>query len=574
MTELFLTILNMSISAGWIVLAVLVLRLLLKKAPRWITVLLWAVVAIRLILPVTVESVMSLIPSAETVSRSIMLEQTPEIYTGISYFNNAVNPVISETNVEVTPEKSVNILHVLTPIFTGAWLVGMGAMLVYTAISYYRVRKMIGTAVRLRDNIYQSETVVSPFVLGLVKPKIYLPFAINEQDMDHVLAHEQAHIRRRDYLWKPLGFLLLTVHWFNPLLWLGYILLCRDIELACDEKVVRGLDREQRAGYSQALLTCSVNRRVIAACPLAFGEVSVKKRVKSVLNYKKPAFWIIIVAVLALIITAVCFLTNPPTEAEPQVPSTDSAQGTTQVITDIQEDAWFDPVIDAAAFDIDGDGKEENCTLGYGPTSGLFTVILRVQEDGKNEYFNIFQLEHGNLSFVQTDSGWRLRLMPSLGDQMVIDYSFSVRDGNIVLTVDGQEAAYWGEQGIYSFWSGIQMEEDGTVSSAISYPSYLKVYEATPAEQVVENYDTGEFVIIKTHYRMEDGTWAVDGYTYKYRLEVTGRMHASEKSCTYIILSNRESITFDEAWKASGYSSNLNDYFVPGEAVIVGNRLF
>ncbi|MBO5904555.1 MAG: M56 family metallopeptidase, partial [Clostridia bacterium] len=175
------------------------------------------------------------------------------------------------------------------------------------------VKSRIGTAVLLHDNIYFSERVASPFVLGIIKPKIYLPFNLSEQDSAHVIAHEMAHIRRGDHLWKPLGFLLLTLHWFNPLMWIGYVILCRDIELACDEKVISSLDSVQKADYSQALLSCSVSRRAIAACPLAFGEVAVKSRIKSILNYKKPAFWIIIVAIIASIAAAVCFLTNPAT---------------------------------------------------------------------------------------------------------------------------------------------------------------------------------------------------------------------------------------------------------------------
>lgn len=187
----------------------------------------------------------------------------------------------------------------------------MAVLLGYTVISYIRVKRRIGTAMLLKDQIYQSEFVISPFVLGLIKPKVYLPLNMNEQDMAYVVAHEQAHICRKDHLWKPLGFLLLTLHWFNPLMWLGYILLCRDFELACDEKVIKELDRNARADYSQALLTCSVNRRMIAVCPLAFGEVGVKDRVKSVLNYKRPAFWIMIVAIVSCVVLAVCFLTNP-----------------------------------------------------------------------------------------------------------------------------------------------------------------------------------------------------------------------------------------------------------------------
>ena len=311
MSQIFLQIINMSISASYIVLAVLLLRLLLKKAPKWITVVLWGIVAVRLVCPFSIESVLSLIPSAETVSPNIMADKTPTINSGIPIINNTLNPIISES-FSPAPGDSANPLQIWIPILAVIWGVGMVAMLIYTIVSYIRVRRKIGTAVLLHNNIYQSENVVSPFVLGIIKPKIYLPFNMNEQDMEHVVAHETAHIRRKDHLWKPLGFLLLTLHWFNPLMWLGYVLLCRDIELACDEKVIKELDHDARADYSQALLTCSVNRRMIAACPLAFGEVGVKDRIKSVLNYKKPAFWIIIVAVITCVAVAVCFLTNPP----------------------------------------------------------------------------------------------------------------------------------------------------------------------------------------------------------------------------------------------------------------------
>jgi len=240
-----------------------------------------------------------------------MMDRTPEINTGIPILNQAINPVISGSFTP-DPGTSANPLQLWIPTFAVIWIVGIIALFIYTVISYAKVKRKIGTAVLLRENIYQSENVVSPFVLGIIKPKIYLPFNMNEKDMEHVVAHEMAHIHRKDHLWKPLGFLLLTLHWFNPLMWLGYILLCRDIELACDEKVIKELDHDARADYSQALLTCSVNRRMIAACPLAFGEVGVKDRVKSVLNYKKPAFWIIIAAIVACVAVAVCFLTNPP----------------------------------------------------------------------------------------------------------------------------------------------------------------------------------------------------------------------------------------------------------------------
>ena len=310
MNELFLKIINMSISASWLVLAVLILRFVLKKAPKWINVLLWGIVAIRLICPFSFESTLSLIPSAETIPLNIGMDTTPTINSGISAINNAVNPIISQSNTPMAGA-SVNLLQITIGIYEYIWIFGMIALALYTAISYWRLRRKVDTAVRYKDNIFQSENVSFPFVLGIIKPRIYLPFKMNGQYLEHVVAHEQAHICRKDHWWKPLGFLLLMIHWFNPLMWLAYVLLCRDIELACDEKVIKELGNEQRGDYTQALVACSINRRMIAACPLAFGEVSVKERVKSVMNYKKPAFWVIIISVIVCVGVAVCFLTNP-----------------------------------------------------------------------------------------------------------------------------------------------------------------------------------------------------------------------------------------------------------------------
>ena len=311
MSELFLKIINMSISASWLILAVLILRLVLKKAPKWVNVLLWGIVAVRLICPLSFESALSLIPSSETIPLDIEMAAKPTIDSGVPAINSVVNPVLSSFAPPQHVLTSANPLQIWIPILNIIWLIGVGALLLYTAVSYWRLCRKVDTAVRYKDNIFQSENVSSPFVLGIIKPRIYLPFNMNGQDLEHVVAHEQAHIRRKDHWWKPLGFLLLTIHWFNPLMWLAYVLLCRDIEFACDEKVIKELGNEQRADYMQALVACSVNRRMIAACPLAFGEVGVKERVKSVMNYKKPAFWVIIIAVIICVGVAACFLTNP-----------------------------------------------------------------------------------------------------------------------------------------------------------------------------------------------------------------------------------------------------------------------
>ena len=336
MSELFLEIVNRSIAASWIVIAVLILRFCLKKAPKWVNVLLWGIVAVRLIFPFSIESALSLIPSAETVSPSIMMETAPSVQTGVPALNQVINPVIDHS-LSPAPGASANPLQIWISVMAAVWLAGAAALLLYSAISYWRLRRRVREAVILRDNIYQSENAGSPFVLGIIQPKIYLPYHMDKREMDHVIAHEQAHIRRGDHWWKPLAFLLLTVHWFNPLLWLSYILLCRDIELACDERVIREMGNEQRADYTHALVSCSVSRRSIAACPLAFGEVGVKTRVKSVMNYKKPAFWIILASALICAAAAVCFLTNPKTE---QIPP--SGGDNVSDMGPAQAEKWFD----------------------------------------------------------------------------------------------------------------------------------------------------------------------------------------------------------------------------------------
>lgn len=312
METVFLKILNMSITACWLVLAVLVMRLLLKKAPRFLSVIMWALVGLRLMLPFSFESVFSLIPSTETVPPEILYEQAPQVQTGIDAFNSAINPVISESFAP-TPGASVNPLQVITWLAGWVWSIGMAAMVIYSLISCLRIRRKLQEAAPLQDNIWLCDRIDTPFIFGLFRPRIYLPSNMAAQDIPYVLAHEQAHLKRRDHLWKPLGFLLLTIHWFNPLLWLAYILLCRDIEAACDEKVLKDMGEESKKPYSTALVNCSVPRKMIAACPLAFGEVNVKSRIKKVLHYKKPAFWLLITAVVACIVLSVCFLTNPRT---------------------------------------------------------------------------------------------------------------------------------------------------------------------------------------------------------------------------------------------------------------------
>lgn len=313
MDDVFLKLVNLSISASWLILAVLVLRVVLKKAPKWVMPLLWGVVALRLVCLFSIESALSLIPSAETIPSEIVTEtREPVLYeqATLDIVTNPSLPSAAEVPVGVSRQQA----QVDFNIYSVLWLAGMAALLVHALVSAGKLKRKLATAILLRDNIYESEFVDSPFVFGVVKPNIYLPMHMDEGTAAHVIAHEHAHLARRDHWWKVLGYLVLALHWFNPLVWGAYILFCRDIELACDEKVVKGLDGAARADYSQALLSCAAPKRAVAACPLAFGEGNIKTRVKSALHYKKPAFWVAAAAVLAVVIVAVCFLTNPKSE--------------------------------------------------------------------------------------------------------------------------------------------------------------------------------------------------------------------------------------------------------------------
>lgn len=315
MDKVFLHIFNTAVIAGWLVLAVMLVRFLLKKAPAWVKCALWAIVAVRLVWPFEIESILSLIPSTQTLPPAELYAPAPQIHTGVTSLNSAINPVFTPTFTP-EPSNSINPLQVAVAVASVVWVIGMLLMAVYTAVSYLRLRRYVRVSMPAGDGVYLCDNISSPFILGIVKPKIYLPSDLSQEKWASILAHERAHLARKDHWWKPLGFGLLTVFWFHPLLWLAYVLLCRDVELACDEKVIKTLSDEEKQNYSQTLLDCSVPRKWIAACPLAFGETGVKQRIKAVLHYKKPTLWILIIALIACTVLAVCFLTDPAQRPE------------------------------------------------------------------------------------------------------------------------------------------------------------------------------------------------------------------------------------------------------------------
>lgn len=310
MEDLFISLINRSITASYLILVVIILRIFLKKAPKWIHVMMWGMVGVRLICPFSIESALSLIPSVETIPQDILLTENPVIHSGLPLVNNTVNPIISQSLAPVAGA-SANPMQILIFVASILWLIGVGAMLVYAIFSYLHIRKETGEAVILKENVWIGDRIVTPFILGIIKPRIYLPSAMLEGDIPYVLSHEKAHIKRLDYIWKPLAFLILSIYWFQPVVWVAYILFCRDIEFACDERVLKELGSEGKKDYSSALLNCSVPHKMLASAPLAFGEIGVKQRIKNVLQYKKPRFWIVILAALACILAGVFLLSNP-----------------------------------------------------------------------------------------------------------------------------------------------------------------------------------------------------------------------------------------------------------------------
>ena len=380
MTDIFLGFLNRSLAAGILILAVVLVRLVFKKAPRWLLCALWALAAVRLVCPVSIESVLSLIPSAEPVQPEIIVSAQPAITSGIPAVDAIVNPPLAAAFTP-SPAQSANPLQIWTFLAACVWLAGIAALLLYAAVSALRLRLRVRTAVRLEGKVYQSEFVSSPFILGVIRPRIYLPFGLEAGAQAMVLAHERAHLRRGDQLWKPLGYLILAAYWFNPLCWLAYILFCRDVEAACDEKVVRELGEGCKAAYSRALLACSAPKKLITACPLAFGETGVKSRIKSVLNYKKPAFWLVLAAVLVSAAVAVCFLTDPKREDPAQNPPAAEEAAAQAPAQSIDASSAPEPAIDEQA-GLDPDFFTG--TDGYGESVTVQALFTAATEAGGN----------------------------------------------------------------------------------------------------------------------------------------------------------------------------------------------
>lgn len=483
MYEVFTKLLNMSLTASILVFLIILLRFILKKAPRKYICILWALVAFRLICPFSISS---------TFSAYNMLHQNTISSGQVEYFEYNRRTEKPQLTFEVpalvndnyspdsmTIERKTSGVYMPTVVYI--WVFGVIVMMAYAIVSYGELRKKVRASIKTKDNIYMCDEISSPFILGLLRPRIYLPSGISNEVSDNVIAHEKAHIKRLDYIWKPLGFLLLSVYWFNPVMWFAYILLCKDIEVACDEKVISKMDKERIASYSQALLVCATQRKMITACPIAFGETDVKGRIKNVLNYKKPAFWIICISLIACGVVAVCFLTNPTEDK-----SNSEVVFGTYVKNNPTEDAMFY---------WSGLTIKEDGTFTYSPSVISSYLGWGAWEiDGKYVIFNdtgmgeirkeVFQYLDGKLYYVAemsaSNSMWGLvdgaeyilqpaesfkEIMESDTDVEIIDESDSVESseysGIVTELFNEMSGEYWMLSGAGGWETRIYLYSDG-----------------------------------------------------------------------------------------------------------------
>ncbi len=530
MSAVFLKLLNMSVTASWLILAILLVRFFLKKAPKWISCILWALAAIRLSLPFSLKSTLSLIPNTETIQSNIEMITRPALDSEITAIDEAANSVISNS-VSPAPLTSTNTLLIIFSALSVVWVVGMAVMLLYALISYITLKRSVRASVSVRDNILACDEVKSPFILGFVKPLIYIPSSMESETLRHVITHETSHIKRHDHWWKPFGFLLLSVYWFNPLCWIAYILFCRDIEMACDEKVIGKMDKSDRISYSQALLNCSFPRRKIAARPLAFGEISVKERVKSVLNYRRPAIWIIVVAVIACIVVGVCFLTNPYSSN-----TIDDKMKVTldMAITEHSRSNYSDGNYSAYAYDVFGVKKHGNETTVYAYVfyeryiiSG--DEIKTVESSSCPTVFTVDTSENGDSSVYELTEYWTPKDGSNYTDDIKNKYPMRL-------------------------WSKVfDYNTDALREKCLSDA----------------NAHFNSEVIFHTFTQNADGSFTADnGLTYKYQLELVGRFPNATCDSCYVVLSNSKDITFERVCE-SFYTSDSTRFLDPDDTIVL-----
>lgn len=422
MLKLFLSILNMSISASWLILAVILIRYLLKKVPKSLTCMLWILVGIRMILPFSFESIFSLIPSKQTIPENIMGPSIPMIQSGFDIVDNMINPIISDGSI-IVGHHHVDLMQFIVIISCIVWGIGVLSMFVYCIVSYVKLKRQVGASLQYKENAYFCDDITVPFILGVFDPKIYIPSDIDEEFIESVLAHEKSHLKRKDHIWKMIGYVILTIHWFNPLAWIAYVLLGRDIELACDELVIMNMEENNKREYCHALLSVSDQNRLLLICPLAFGEIGVKERIKMIANYKKPAFWIVLLSCVLCLVACAGFMSDPVSD-------------TTMRIVDINDGATFEDALNDVCF-VEVGSENKSITLVYKKDMKSFTKSLQdvmlskeaVLEDRSRDRFN----EHYMILHHNNGTNTKIHLNASLSEMWIehginVSYTYKIED--------------------------------------------------------------------------------------------------------------------------------------------------
>lgn len=536
MDALFLTLLNMCITASYLIIAVIILRLFLRKAPHSVHCVLWSMVAFRLIFPFSFRSDFSLIPSAETIPSDIGMAGRPEIFSGISALNGTVNSAISEY-YPVDMGQSINPVQVWIAIAKIIWLCGIAVIFIYTAISYYRLHKKVSASIALGDNILICDDISTPFILGLFHPRIYLPSNLDETQMTCVTAHEKAHIEHFDHWWKVMAFALLTLYWFNPLIWIAYILFCRDLELACDERALKNMGFSQKKSYAETLLACSVSHRKITPCPLAFGEIDIKNRIKSALSYKKPGTKMIVSAVILCLICAGFFLTNPRLTPELDRAVSDAVLQTEFKSLEKGEYPFESHIIFATrkkASEITVYGMVFTQTYALidneiAPRSSAhIPTALTFTKKKDNTYALKEYWISGDGTYYEPSIREKFPLsayLPAMRDQWYVERQ--------IKNCDRKATDFFNEQ------------HEKIVLTPYPTPPFMATYTENP-----------------------DGTYRCHGHNYKYILKLKGSAGKFSRSWVYIVLSNDPDLTFEQV-EYSMLSSNFDDRLDPETAVIL-----
>ena len=404
MDKIFLQIINMSITSSYVILFVMIIRLFLKKFPKIFSYMLWFAVLFRLISPFSFEGIISLIPSSTVVPQDIAYMPKPEINSGIAAIDNSVNNILPTA----TPMASVNPMQIWLAIGEAVWLLGIFLLIVYGVFTIVKLYKKLRSAVLITDNIYETDKFKTPFVFGIIRPKIYLPVNLSETERTYITLHEQTHIKRFDHVIKLISFLITCIHWFNPLAWIAFFLMGEDMELSCDESVIKKLGNDIKKEYSSSLLSLSTGRKITGFCPIAFGENNTKGRIKNVLKYKTPKFWVIAVAIVIIVLLAAGLLSNPPDDGNMhKIDETKVVQIRRQTLSNeatvkLDKNIWTD-LIDEINNAKWSDLSEENWPDSDDMVSNIIITLARDESVDNKEYIlgiyrnkdkNFLGLEH------------------------------------------------------------------------------------------------------------------------------------------------------------------------------------